>query len=83
MEDPELKEKKTSCSGRAADFARLAAKNSGGFDPAITDVQERMRWVIGLSPPERGRTDGRTVRRRRLRNGGGRLLAAGVNSVEP
>jgi tRNA(Arg) A34 adenosine deaminase TadA len=54
-----------------------------GKDIVITDPEERMRWIIGLSRQNVEQASGGPFSAGVFASGSGRLLAAGVNRVEP
>jgi len=56
---------------------------TSGKDIAIPDPEERMRWIIGLSRQNVEHTSGGPFAAGIFAANSGRLLAAGVNRVEP
>ena len=58
-------------------------KLTSGKDMAIPDPEERMRWVIGLSRQNVEQASGGPFAAGVFAANSGRLLAAGVNRVEP
>jgi len=78
-----MKKEKTPTGGVLLTMPAWLEEMTSGKDIVIPDPEERMRWIIGLSRQNVERASGGPFAAGVFAADSGRLLAAGVNRVEP
>ena len=78
-----MKNKKNGLDGVRLTLPAWLIKTIADHDPVFSSVEERMRWVIGLSRQNVEHGSGGPFAAAVFASNSGKLLAAGVNRVEP